>query len=195
MSNNNLSPGSKDILGFNDFRAKYKTWLLGLPPKTLKKYAIFAAVIILVLPTVASLLENIIPKFLTVALAFPAGVGLFAYLLGVAFFIERKRPQKLTIKERFSFSQRMKGTISGGLVAIALIIYVGRYIPYSFGGILALTVALTVYNLLQRTPQEIEIYESGALDPRDEISLKREIERAQKTKKKSKRNKKEVDDE
>lgn len=195
MKKNNSSPDPKDILGFKEMHAKYKFWLLSLSAEALKKYAIFAAVIILILPTIASLLESFIPQPLIVALAFPAGIGLFLYVLGFAFILERKNPDRLTVKERFSFLQRMKWSIAGGVAALGLIIAIGRYIPYAFGGILVLATALAVYNTLQRTPQEIEYYEKGITDPRDEQDLLREAERAKKVNKKGKRSKKEVENE
>lgn len=195
MEKNNQRQSPNDILGFKDFHAKYKSWVLSLPERTLKKYAIFAAVMIILLPTIASLLEFILPKFLVVALAFPAGIGLFLYILGFTFLLERKNPERPTVKERFSFLQRMKWSIAGGVITLAVIITLGRYIPYAFGGVLVLATTLAVYNLLQRTPEEISYYENGVTDPRDEENILREAERSKKSSKSRKRSKKEVDDE
>lgn len=195
MTKNNQQQDPKDVLGFKELHEKYKSWLLALPAETLKKYAIFSAVIILLLPTIASFLEPFIPQPLIVALSFPAGIGLFLYVLGIAFVMERKNPERPTLKERFSFIQRMKWSIAGGVAALGVIIAIGRYIPYAFGGVLALVTALTVYNILQRTPQEIEYYEHGITDPRDEEGILREAENAKKSNKKRKRSRKEVEDE
>lgn len=195
MNKNNQSSDPKDILGFKELHAKYKSWILSLPADTLKKYAIFAAVIILVLPTIATLLERFIPQAILVALSFPAGIGLFLYVLGIAFVLERKKPERVTIKERFSFLQRLKGSVAGGIVTLGIIIALGKYLPYAFGGVLVLATALAIYNILQRTPLEIEFYEKGITDPRDEQDILRNAERQKKATKKGKRSRKEVEDE
>lgn len=195
MNKNNQSSDPKDILGFKDMHSKYKLWLLSLPADTLKKYAIFAAVIILVLPTVATLLEKFIPQAILVALSFPAGIVLFLYVLGIAFILERKNPERTSLKERFSFLQRLKGSIAGGIVMLGIVIALGKYLPYAFGGVIILATALTIYNILQRTPLEIEYYEKGITDPRDEKDILRDAERRKKASKKGKRSKKEVEDE
>lgn len=195
MNKNNQSSEPRDILGFKDLHAKYKLWLLSLSADALKKYAIFAAVIILVLPAIATLLEKFIPQAILVALSFPAGIGLFLYVLGIAFILERKNPERITIKERFSFLQRMKGSIAGGIVTLGIVIALGKYLPYAFGGVIVLATALAIYNILQRTPLEIEFYEKGITDPRDEQDILRDTERRKKANKKGKRSKKEVENE
>lgn len=195
MKKNNNPQDPKDIVGFKELHQKYKSWLLSLSAETLKKYAIFAAGIIILLTAAASFLEPYIPQALVVVLAFPAGIGLFLYVLGFTFLLERKHPERKTIKERFSFLQRMKGCVAGGIVALAIIIFMGRSIPYAVGGVLVLLTALSIYNILQRTPQEIEYYEAGLTDPRDEEDLRREAEKAKKANKTTKRSRKEVDDE
>jgi hypothetical protein len=188
-------PESRDVLSFRDIHAKYKTWFFSLSKTTLKKYAIFAGLIIVALPTLATLLSSFIPQILQVALAFPAGIGLFAYSLGLAFLYEEKYPERLRVKERFSFNQRIKWGVVCGVAALGVLISLGRFIPYAFGGVLVLALALAVYNLLQRTPDEIKLYEAGVVDPRDEADIRREEARLEKETRKGRKNKKEVDDE
>lgn len=191
----NPSPESRDVLSFSEIHSKYKTWFLTLSEPVLKKYAIFAGVAILALPTIATLLSNIIPQPLQVALAFPAGIALFFFGLGFAFVFEQKHPERLRIKERFSFNQRIKWAVVGGVACLGIIISLGQVLPYAFGGVIVLALALTVYNLLQRTPDEIKLYEAGVVDPRDEADILREEEREKKSRRKSRKNRKEVDDE
>lgn len=194
MERQNSGQGSDDIIGYSDLHRKYKKWFLGLAEPQLKKFAIFAAAIIIILPTIATLLRGFIPQPLQVALAFPAGILLFLYILGLGFFLQRKNPSRLTLKDRFSFNQRLKIAIIVGIAVLGILISLNSVIPYAFGGIIALSLALSAYDFLQRTPQEIEYYEEGIIDPRDEGKEDNSLI-ANKKSRKTKRNKKEVDDE
>lgn len=181
-------------MGFSDMRNKYQSWVLGLSPKAQKSYGIFALLSILALPTIATVLEVLfnLPRPFQVVLGFPAGIALFLLILGFFTVHARKNPGRKTLKEKFSAMQRIKWSIIGGIAILGLIVSASGFIPYAFGGVIVLAAALGVYNFIQRTPIEIEYYDNGVIDPRDEEAMNRAAERSRKT---NNRKKKVKDDE
>lgn len=173
---------SKDYLNYKDMYAKYKAWVLSLSSANLKKNMIISGIIVILLPTISTV-GNLFhfPQFITTTISLPAGFLLFAMLLAVAFLSEKKNPERLTLKERYSFNQRLKWVSIAGIVALSLLVFLGPKVPYAFGGIFAMAIGLLVYNGLQRTPSEIEYFDEGVMDPRDEALMLREESR--KTKK------------
>lgn len=187
---NSQPSGDKEFLTYNGMHDKFKAWVLNLGSGDLKKYAILAVVAVIVLPGIATLLS--FPRFLLVVTALPAALGLFLIGLTVAFIHERKKPDWITIKERYSFNQRLKSTIFGGIVVLAFMVPLSAYLPYAYGGVIVCAIALAAYNTIIRTPVEIEYDEQGIMDPRDE---KAEMAREARSLKNNKKKRKSVDDE
>lgn len=178
MENKSNKGPAKEYLSYKDVYNKYKTWVLSLSNAVLKKNMIIAGIVVVILPTLSTIGNMLhFPQFVTTALSLPAGVMLFAIFLAVAFLAERKNPERITTKERYSFSQRLKWVTIAGIVGLSLLIFVGSKVPYAFGGIFAMAIGLLVYNGLQRTPEEIEYFNEGIMDPRDEAVLLREESR------------------
>lgn len=178
-----------DIITYSKIIDKFKTWVLSLNPSTLKKYAIFSIIIIIALPGIATLLS--FPRFLEVLTSLPAAIGLFALGMGVAIVHQQRKPNWIPIKERYSFSQRLKASIFGIIVFLAFMVPLTAYIPYAYGGVIVCAMALGLYNTIMRTPMEIHYDEEDMMDPRDEKAILAREQRSFKTNKK----RKSVDDE
>lgn len=145
--------------------ARFNKFVEQMEPSKRKTYAIAvlaAAVIISVILVFVQL-----PRFVHVILGAPMGFSLF--LLGLAFVHLRSEahPEKVRWKERYSSRQRIKiSLVVVGIAVVALIVSSG-VIPTFTGGMVAEALALGIYNFIRRTPEEIEIWESGEMDPRD----------------------------
>lgn len=182
--------GDKELMTWNDMHDKFKAWVLNLGSGDLKKYAIFAAVIIIALPGIATVLS--FPRFLLVITALPAAFLIFLSGLAFAFIHEAKKPEWKTVKERYSFKQRLKIVIIGGVFIFAFVVFLSSYLPYAYGGVIVGALALTGYNAIIRTPLEIAYDEQGIMDPRDEQA---ELAREANALKNNKKKRKSVDDE
>jgi hypothetical protein len=136
-----------------------------MEPAKRKTYAIA----ILAAATVISVILVFVqlPRFVHVILGAPMGFLLF--LLGLAFVHVRNEahPEKVRWKERYSPRQRIR--ISMVVIAITVVVLIAssNVIPAFTGGMVSEALALGIYNFIRRTPEEIEIAESGEIDPRD----------------------------
>ena len=145
--------------------ARFGKFVEQLEPAKRKTYAIAilaAAVVISVILVFVQL-----PRLVHVILGAP--MGLLLFLLGLAFIHIRneEHPEKIRWKERYSPRQRIK--ISAIVVAVMVVVLIvsSNAIPAFTGGMVSEALALGIYNFIRRTPEEIEIAESGEIDPRD----------------------------
>lgn len=103
------------------------------------------------------------------------------FLAGLGIAIRRANADEdiITIKERFSFRQRLKLATIVSIVFVAALLSVSQYIPNSIGGVTAIVYVLSAVNTIRRTPAEVEINQLGLIDERDMTDEEYDAERAQ----------------
>lgn len=168
----------KDLLGVEKYYNKYAKWAVNLPPSKVVAGTIVGLIvsagIILTTMVVSSL-----PSWSIPLITWP--IGLFLFLAGLGIAIRRANADEdiITIKERFSFRQRLKLATIVSIVFVAALLSVSQYIPNSIGGVTAIVYVLSAVNTIRRTPAEVEINQLGLIDERDMTDEEYDAERAQ----------------
>lgn len=130
-----------------------------------KTYAIAILSVAVVISVILAFIQ--LPRFVHVVLGAPMGLLLFLLGLGFVHVRNEAHPDKIRWKEKYSPRQRIK--ISAVVIAVMIVVFIvsNNVIPAFTGGMVSEALALGIYNFIRRTPEEIEIAESGEMDPRD----------------------------
>lgn len=130
-----------------------------------KTYAIAILSVAVVVSVILAFIQ--LPRFVHVILGAPMGLLLFLLGLGFVHVRNEAHPDKIRWKEKYSPRQRIK--ISAVVIAVMIVVFIvsNNVIPAFTGGMVSEALALGIYNFIRRTPEEIEIAESGEMDPRD----------------------------
>lgn len=157
------------VEGFGTYYDRYVTWVTSLSSGKKVSFLFIGLLLIAVLSAVASVPFFTDEWYLWVqaVIGFPAGVILFAVLVGIAYNTSYKNTEFFELKERFSHNQRLRMVAISAVIIIIIFIFFGRYLPYGVGGTLVVAILLTIYNLMRRTPQEVALARQGIPDPRD----------------------------
>lgn len=95
--------------------------------------------------------------------------GLILYALAVSFVrvTNLKTWRVFNVKDWAVPRQRVTYVAIGGIIALAILIVIGRWLPTGIGGSLIVLLALTGFNTIRRTPYELELAAKGIPDPRE----------------------------
>jgi len=155
--------------GFGTFYNRFVNYAVNLSSAQKRTQTILGVIIILVLSTLASIpfVKEEWFQWVQALVGFPAGVILFAILVGLVKTTKFGNSEIFLFKERNSHNQRIRAVAIFSVIVIIILIFVGKFLPYGVGGTLVVAMALTIYNLLRRTPEEISLGKQGIVDPRD----------------------------
>lgn len=157
--------------GFGYFYDRFTNWVQAMPSS--KRKINFATGLLAVVVLSAAASFNLIDAtwyiWVQTAIGLPAGIILFAILVGIYKTTKINEWKIFKFKENNSAAQRVRKM----LVVIALVIiffllvspFLSNY--YGLGGALMTATALIIYNILRRTPEEIALAKQGIIDPRD----------------------------
>lgn len=105
-----------------------------------------------------------VPSFVEAIVGVPLGAWLFLSGLLAGKWYRKDKPP---LKERLTFSQRIRWTLVMTTVVVLIAVTVQGRIPFILGGVLVLAAVLGIYNFFRRTPQELEFAAAGEVDPRE----------------------------
>lgn len=156
----------QDLLGVEKYYSIYYRWCSNLPSSKARLY-FFSGVVISLAVIAATIFIPLIPDFALPFLTWP--IGVFAFLAGLCIAIRygETHEEHITVKERFSFKQRIRILSIVSVVVIVLLLYCSQWIPSALGGTILIAYILTVVNTVRRTQGEIEIANLGLIDERD----------------------------
>lgn len=172
-----IQTDEKDLFGVEKYYNKYAQWTVDLSQG--KGIAIIIVGLILSSGIVATTLLLPLPEWSIPLLTWPIGLFIFLVLLAIAIRRANNDEDIVTVKERFSFRQRIKIGIIVTIVFVAILLSVSSYIPNSIGGIAAIVYVLSFINTIRRTPEEIELFNLGLIDERDIAEDEYDEEKAQ----------------
>lgn len=159
----------KPFEGFSYMYDRYVRWVTTITSGKRRSLFIVGLLIIAVLTTLGSLklVDADWWVWVQTIVAFPAGIILFAILVGFEKTTTVGDWEISKFKEKYSHIQRIRNlAITFAIVAAALIIF-GHYLPYGLGGAIMVAALLIGYNALRRTPNEVALATKGIIDPRD----------------------------
>ena len=132
-----------------------------------KSYGIAWLVIAVVLMVVASIPLDASLRWVSVLVGWPAGVILFCLGLSLVHTSSLKDTELFRYKERVPPKKRVPAVILGLIVVAVILITTSAFIPLGVGGTLMIFAALTAYNVIRRTKEEILLASQGLPDPRE----------------------------
>ena len=140
-------------------------------------YAVATSVAILVLAVAASLplWEGLGLRWVSTVIAAPAGVLLFFLGLAVVHSTGLKEWALFRTKEMFPPRIRVIYVIMGLLAIGSILLFSAAWMPVGAGGTIVIATALTAYNTIRRSPEELRYAQLGLPDPR-EVRILQEAE-------------------
>lgn len=105
--------------------------------------------------------------WLSPIIGLPAGIILFAFILSLLRVTRAKDWKLVKIKEWAVPRKRVTYVIIGVILFATFLIFSSTWLPQGVGGALTIVVALSSYNIVRRTPYELELAAKGIPDPRD----------------------------
>lgn len=143
--------------------------LLGLTPQKAKTLAYTGGVISVVLITISSLMFyfNWLGSWIPALIGSPAGVILYLIGLGLVYRAKIGEWEIFRMRENYSFKQRLRRVLITLAVYAAVMITIGRFIPYGLGGAILIVTVMTAIATCRRTPEETLLLNQGLPDPRD----------------------------
>jgi amino acid transporter len=167
MTNNKTTDQSFD--GFSSAYSRYVEYITDVTTSKRKTLLIVSLVVIALLTTIGSLpiSEDQWWVWVSTVISFPAGIILFAVLVGLQKTTKIQNWELSNFKINNSHLQRIRKVAILAAIALALLILFGHYMPYGLGGAIVVAVILIGYNLIRRTTEEIILAHNGIIDPRD----------------------------
>lgn len=157
------------VEGFGYFYDRFVTWVENMSPAKRKSNLIVGIILTVLLAGVSSipLVKADWYQWVQAFVGLPAGFILFGILVGIMKTTKVGEWNIMGFKARNSAAQRIKKLLVVIAILVIIFMLIGAYIPYGVGGTLMVAIALTIYNLLRRTPTEIALAKQGVIDPRD----------------------------
>lgn len=161
----NIQPTNQ--YGFDALMDRFYSFVNNLSAGQRKGYLIGWSLVSLVLIVGASLPLGADLRWISAVVGSPAGVIVFLILAGVVETTNLKNSALFQFKENNPPRRRVSVVLFGlALVAVALIAS-SPILPLGVGGTIVIVVALTSYNIIRRTPDEILLAQQGLPDPRE----------------------------
>ena len=154
---------------FSTLYDRYVLWLDALGRGKRLRWALGSLAIATALIVLASLTFLNLWEWVYVVIGVPAGVILFLNLVGAAYFTRLSETQLVAYKETYPPARRVRDSAIGVISFLVLLLVAGTYIavPKGVGGALIILVALSAFNIVRRTPEEIRYSVAGLPDPRE----------------------------
>lgn len=154
---------------FSTLYDRYLLWLDELGSGKRLRWALGSLALAAVLIALASLSFLNLWEWIYVVIGAPAGLILFLNLVGLAYFTRLSETGLVAYKETYPPARRVRDTAIGVIAFLVLLLVAGTYIivPKGVGGALIILVALTAFNIVRRTPDEIRYSVAGLPDPRE----------------------------
>lgn len=166
MSDNSEDKPVVSPYGFEDIIRRFYDFVDKLGTRK-TVHAVVWFVIAIVLAIAASLPLPAGLSWITPIVGIPAGIIIFALGLGVVHSTKLKYWAMFQVKEKYSQRRRVVPALFGAGAVVAVLIISAGVIPTGVGGAIIVATALTVYNVIRRTPYEIELANKGIPDPRE----------------------------
>lgn len=180
MSDNQTNNTEPEVWGFELLVNKVKNFVQTSESGTLKTYLIVGLIISAVLMVAASLPYGEGFTWVSPLTGVPAGIILFALILGLIYGTPLGETRMFLWKENTPPKKRIAPVGVGIAIVFALLIAANSWLPLGVGGAIMVVTALTAYNLIRRTPYEIKLSLQGIPDPREyEEILNEETEYAE----------------
>lgn len=161
-----LNEAGKPVFSVERVMENIRERCLSIPKSKARAIIIAGSLISAAIIAAVSLL-SFIPQWLNPFITFPIGLFIFLVALYYVHQYQENNPDKLTIKERWSFKSRIKIFAIIGVVYTALLLLASQYIPNALGGVITIAVIFGMYNVIRPSPDEIALAELGLADPRD----------------------------
>lgn len=97
----------------------------------------------------------------------PAGIIVFALGLSLIYGTTLGELNIFSYKDNVIPRRRVTPVLIGLTIVAAILIAVGSWLPPGIGGSIMVASALAAYNIIRRTPYEIELATKGIPDPRE----------------------------
>lgn len=153
--------------GFDALMERFYLFVNELSSTQKKTYLIGWSLVSIVLIVGASLPLGADLRWVSAIVGSPAGVIVFLILAGVV------ETTNLKDSNIFKFKQNNPPKRRVSIVAFCLavlgvgLIAVSSFLPLGVGGTIVVVAALTSYNIIRRTPEEIALAQQGIPDPRE----------------------------
>ncbi len=161
-------------LGFEDLTSRLYDFVDNLDTNKRVVYGIIWFVIAAALMVAATLPLPDYLTFVSPVVGIPAGFILFVLGLSLIHSTNLQTWGLFQLKETLPPRKRVTPTMLGVAAVLALLIVCSSWIPVGVGGAIAVATALTAYNIIRRTPYEMELAMKGIPDPRDYIEEEEE---------------------
>lgn len=176
MSNLSESLNSPDTQSsiFDVWMNRFYNYVDNIKPTSRKGYFIGWLLVALALTAASSVYLGQEWAWVNGIIGAPAGI--IFWLLGCA--ILHRRKDKLSensiwrIRESRSQRQRMRPALVLAAIVVVVLIVSGAWLfqyAMGIGGVIIISVALTVFSMLHRTPEETYLFLKGIPDPRDTL--------------------------
>ena len=159
------APDVPSPLGFEVLTGKLKVAVSELSQSQKITYGIIGLVLVIVLAIASSLSFPANLRFIVPLVGVPGGIILFVLVLGFYYSSSIQEWNIFGWKERTPPRQRLVPVIVGAVIVSVIIVITAM--PAGVGGVIMVVVALTSYNLIRRTPYELDLSKKGLPDPRE----------------------------
>lgn len=156
------------VMSVEPLYQRYKEWVLQKEKSKLTTMLVVGTLISAGVIAGVTLVP-MIPAWAYPFIVFPIGIFLFLGMLAIAFRSAEANPDRLTIKERWSFKRRIRVFAVVAIIFVTLLLGARTYIPEAVGGAITIAALLGLYNAIRRSPDEIRLDAEGIADPRDVV--------------------------
>lgn len=156
------------VMSVEPLYQRYKAWVLQKEKSKLTTMLVVGTLISAGVIAGVTLVP-MIPAWAYPFIVFPIGIFLFLGMLAIAFRSAEANPDRLTIKERWSFKRRIRVFAVVAIIFVTLLLGARTYIPEAVGGAITIAALLGLYNAIRRSPDEIRLDAEGIADPRDVV--------------------------
>lgn len=153
--------------GFEALTNKIYDFTDSLEEKKQISYGAAWLAIAIILMVIASIPigENL--RIVSVIVGWPAGVILFALSLAIVHATKLRDLPIFDYKITTPPKKRATTVTIGLIIVAALLIATSAYVPVGVGGTVMIFSALTAYNIIRRTKEELALAAAGLPDPRE----------------------------
>jgi hypothetical protein len=153
--------------GFEALTVRLRNFVDSLEPSKRKTYWFIwlAIAAVLIVASSLPLPDNL--NFIRPVVGTPAGLIVFALGLSIVYGTKIGEWNLFNYKEEVIPKKRVTPVLIGLTIVAALLIVAGSWMPVGVGGSIMVAAALTAYNIIRRTPYEIELAMKGIPDPRE----------------------------
>lgn len=153
--------------GFQALTDRLYAFVDSLNSSKRKTYGFTWLAIAIVLAVVASLPLPGSLRWVSAIVGWPSGVILFALTLAVIHGTSLKDTSLFHYKDRVPPRRRVPVVIIGLILVAVLLIATSSFIPTGVGGTIIIYAALSAYNIIRRTREELALAAQGLPDPRE----------------------------